>query len=201
MTRETFTDLVLDSEPTLYRVAMSMLRNEKDCEDAVQTAILTAYEKLGTLKHEEYFKTWLVRILINVCNKQLKSASKTTELNDTDLSSGNAEVSSEIRIAIESLPVKIRQVIDRKNPRRHCQKPPEQRQSIVKGLFKGLTTPPVVFTAGGVIISGLSLTNRDKRPSFGGYFLVFLKQTTHINLLCLCFFECRRVLSVWRKTY
>ena len=111
MTRETFTDLVLDSEPTLYRVAMSMLRNEKDCEDAVQTAILTAYEKLGTLKHEEYFKTWLMRILINVCNKQLKSASKTTELNDTDLSSGNAEVSSEIRIAIESLPVKIRQVI------------------------------------------------------------------------------------------
>ena len=100
MTRETFTDLVLDSEPTLYRVAMSMLRNEKDCEDAVQTAILTAYEKLGTLKHEEYFKTWLVRILINVCNKQLKSASKTTELNDTDLSSGNAEVSSEIRQVI-----------------------------------------------------------------------------------------------------
>ncbi len=49
MTRETFTDLVLDSEPTLYRVAMSMLRNEKDCEDAVQTAILTAFEKLGTL--------------------------------------------------------------------------------------------------------------------------------------------------------
>ena len=111
MTRETFTDLVLDSEPTLYRVAMSMLRNEKDCEDAVQTAILTAYKKLGTLKHEEYFKTWLMRILINVCNKQLKSASKTTELNDADLSSGNAEVSTEIRIAIESLPVKIRQVV------------------------------------------------------------------------------------------
>ena len=35
MTREAFTDLILDSEPTLYRVAMSMLRNEKDCEDAV----------------------------------------------------------------------------------------------------------------------------------------------------------------------
>ena len=35
MTREAFTDLILDSEQTLYRVAMSMLRNEKDCEDAV----------------------------------------------------------------------------------------------------------------------------------------------------------------------
>ena len=38
MTREEFTNLILDSEQTLYRVAMSMLRNEKDCEDAVQTA-------------------------------------------------------------------------------------------------------------------------------------------------------------------
>ena len=95
MTRETFTDLVLDSEPTLYRVAMSMLRNEKDCEDAVQTAILTAFEKLGTLKQEQYFKTWLVRILMH----------------DTDISSDSAEASTEIRMAIESLPVKIRQVV------------------------------------------------------------------------------------------
>ena len=111
MTRETFTDLVLDSEPTLYRVAMSMLRNEKDCEDAVQTAILTAYEKLGTLKQEQYFKTWLVRILINVCNKQLRSAAKTTELHDTDISSDSAKASTAIRMAIESLPVNIRQVV------------------------------------------------------------------------------------------
>ena len=111
MNREAFTDLVLESEQTLYRVAMSMLRNEKDCEDAVQTAVLTAFEKLGTLKHEEYFKTWLVRILINVCNKQLKSAVKTTELHDTDITADSAETATEIRMAIESLPVKIRQVV------------------------------------------------------------------------------------------
>ena len=111
MTREEFTNLILDSEQTLFRVAMSMLRNEKDCEDAVQTAVLTAYEKLGTLKQEQYFKTWLVRILINVCNKQLRSAAKTTELHDTDISLDSAEASTEIRMAIESLPVKIRQVV------------------------------------------------------------------------------------------
>lgn len=111
MNREEFTDLILDSESTLYRVAMSMLRNEKDCEDAVQTAILTAFEKLGTLRQEQYFKTWLVRILINVCNKQLKSAAKTTELHDTDISSDSAEASTEIRMAVESLPVKIWQVV------------------------------------------------------------------------------------------
>ena len=111
MTRETFTDLILESEPTLYRVSMSMLKNEKDCEDAVQTAILTAYEKLGTLKHEEYFKTWLVRILINVCNRQLKTASRNAELNSTDVACSGSETVTEIRVAIESLPAKIRQVI------------------------------------------------------------------------------------------
>ena len=111
MTKERFTELVLESENTLYRVSMSMLQNESDCEDAVQTAILTAYEKLGTLKQEQYFKTWLVRILINVCNKQLRSAAKTTELHDTDISSDSAEASTEIRMAIESLPVNIRQVV------------------------------------------------------------------------------------------
>ena len=77
----------------------------------MQTAILKAFEKLGTLKHEQYFKTRLVRILINVCNKQLKSAAKTKELSDTDTSSDNTETSTEIRMAIESLPVKIRQVV------------------------------------------------------------------------------------------
>ena len=36
----------------MCKVAMSMLRNEKDCEDAMQTAILSAFKKLSTLKHE-----------------------------------------------------------------------------------------------------------------------------------------------------
>lgn len=80
MTKEKFTALVLESEQTLYRVSMSMLKNESDCEDAVQTAILTAYEKLSDLKHEEFFKTWLVRILINACHKQLRFRSRHTEL-------------------------------------------------------------------------------------------------------------------------
>ena len=71
MTRDEFSKRVLESEQTLYRISMSMLKNETDCEDAVQTAILTAYEKLSTLKEEQYFRTWLVRILINICNREL----------------------------------------------------------------------------------------------------------------------------------
>lgn len=111
MTRETFTDLILDSEPTLYRVAMSMLKNEKDCEDAVQTAILTAYEKLGTLKNETFFKTWLVRILINACNKQLNKRKTHAELYETDITAASSAEAVEVRLALESLPLKIKQVV------------------------------------------------------------------------------------------
>ena len=112
MTKETFTKLVLESERTLYRVSMSMLKNESDCEDAVQTAILTAYEKLGTLKKEEFFKTWLVRILINVCNKQRNHNKRLVDISDhTGASEPSFDVSVDVKIALENLPVKLREVI------------------------------------------------------------------------------------------
>lgn len=107
-----FTDKVLASEETLYRISRSMLRNEQDCEDAVQDAILTAYSKLNTLKNEDYFKTWLVRILINKCNQRLKQKKRCVsaevlpeDANDT------LGGSVEIRMAIESLNPKVRIVL------------------------------------------------------------------------------------------
>ena len=114
MNKEEFTSLVIDSEEMLYKISMSMLKNEKDCEDAVQTAILTAYEKLNTLKKEEYFKTWIVRILINICNKQLNTRNKIVDISDYQNANPASNVSSEeleVRLADESLPIKIRQVV------------------------------------------------------------------------------------------
>lgn len=69
MDKNNFAEEVQKSEATLYHVSKSILQNDKDCEDAVQEAILKAYKKLGSLKKEEFFKTWLVRILINECYK------------------------------------------------------------------------------------------------------------------------------------
>lgn len=67
MDKSVFTKKVFESECTLYRVAKSILIEDQDCEDAVQNALLKAYDKLNTLKEERYFKTWLIRILINEC--------------------------------------------------------------------------------------------------------------------------------------
>lgn len=111
MTKEQFTQNILDCEEMLFRISMSMLKNEADCQDAMQTAILLAYEKLYTLKNQEYFKTWIVRILINVCNKQLKFRQKSIEIKDYYKTEDSSQETAEIRMLVESLPVKIRQVI------------------------------------------------------------------------------------------
>ena len=111
MTKEKFTSLVLDCEETLYRISVSMLKSEKDAEDATQTAILKAYEKISTLREERYFKTWLVRILINICKKQLRNKGNFTQFQDDYSSLGISFEYIEVRTAIESLPLKIRQVV------------------------------------------------------------------------------------------
>ena len=76
MDREQFTSAVLAAEPTLYRVAKTMLRSEHDCADAAQQAILRAWEQLDSLRSTRYFKTWLVRILINECSTILRRQEK-----------------------------------------------------------------------------------------------------------------------------
>lgn len=67
MDKQTFQNSVLSTEQMLYRISKSICFYESDCEDAVQSAILKAYEKLDTLREEKYFRTWITRILINEC--------------------------------------------------------------------------------------------------------------------------------------
>ncbi len=67
MDKQGFTEQVLEAEDTLYRVAWSILRNEADCQDAVQEAVLRAWAKLDSLREPRYFRTWLIRILIREC--------------------------------------------------------------------------------------------------------------------------------------
>lgn len=56
MDREQFTSAVLAAEPTLYRVAKTMLRSEHDCADAAQQAILRAWEQAGFAAQHAVFQ-------------------------------------------------------------------------------------------------------------------------------------------------
>ncbi len=67
MLQADFIQRVRACERRLYRVARTMLPQESDCEDAVQEALLRAWDRLDTLREEAWFETWLIRILINQC--------------------------------------------------------------------------------------------------------------------------------------
>lgn len=56
----------------LYKTALSFLRNEEEAIEAIQEVTYRAYKSIRTVKDVSYFKTWLVRIMINYCNDQLK---------------------------------------------------------------------------------------------------------------------------------
>ena len=67
--KEAFEDLMQIQAQSMYKVAKAILKNDEDVLDAMQETALTCWEKIGTLKQERYFKTWLIRILINHCNE------------------------------------------------------------------------------------------------------------------------------------
>lgn len=80
MDKEAFADVVLSSTDSLYRISKSILKNDADCEDAVQEAIATGFGKLSTLRQEAYAKTWLTRILIFECYSLLKKREKSAAI-------------------------------------------------------------------------------------------------------------------------
>ena len=64
---EAFIALMEENKQGMYKVAKGFLRNEEDVADVMQETVLDCYEKIGTLNQSAYFKTWLIRILMNNC--------------------------------------------------------------------------------------------------------------------------------------
>ena len=50
--------------------------NEDDINEAVQETMIEAYKEIKKLKYNQYFKTWIIKILINKCNKQYRKNKK-----------------------------------------------------------------------------------------------------------------------------
>ena len=75
MTKEQLGSLILDSERQLYSTAKTILFSDYDCADAIQETIVKAFSNVGTLKNDNYARTWLIRILINECYSLVRKSS------------------------------------------------------------------------------------------------------------------------------
>ena len=72
MGREEFARRVQAVRERLYRAAYLYLGSEADALEAVDEAVYQALRNLKKLRQSEYFETWLTRILINECHKELR---------------------------------------------------------------------------------------------------------------------------------
>ena len=52
---------------SMYRVAYSYMQNEHDANDALQEMTYQCLKNIHKVQTPQYFKTWLVRIVINTC--------------------------------------------------------------------------------------------------------------------------------------
>jgi len=91
----------------MYRVAWSILRNEADVQDALQEAVLKAWEKRDKLCEEKYFRTWITRILINVCYDTQRMHRKIVPLDKIPVQSFSVP-DPDLAMALEALPEKLR---------------------------------------------------------------------------------------------
>ena len=106
--------ILLDNMQSMYRVAYGILRTEEEISDAVSNTVVIVFEKIQTLKNEEFFKTWLTRILINECYKiynQNKKIVYLENVNQEKLTYNDQYVDHEIRNLVKNLDKDLKQIV------------------------------------------------------------------------------------------
>jgi RNA polymerase sigma-70 factor (ECF subfamily) len=79
-----FEQLVARYDAKLLRIAQHVTHNREDSEDAVQDALLKAYQHLGEFREDAQFSTWLTRITINEALSRLRKRRTTKEVSLDD---------------------------------------------------------------------------------------------------------------------
>lgn len=108
MTREGFEQRVTAGQKRMYRIARGYLSGEHDCLDAVSEAILKAWQKLDSLHNEQYFDTWITRILIRECINIQRRQSRTSPVPDVAEQPARPSDYGELRQALDALAQKLR---------------------------------------------------------------------------------------------
>ncbi|WP_391204255.1 sigma-70 family RNA polymerase sigma factor [Psychrobacillus sp. L4] len=64
--------LITKHKQAMYYVSKTILRNDEDCADAIQESVIKAYQNIHKLNEASYFKTWLMRIVMNECYQLIR---------------------------------------------------------------------------------------------------------------------------------
>lgn len=129
---EAFASLTAAVGDHCMAIAFRILRDMDLAEDAVQTAFVTAWRQLRSLREPDRFEAWLHRLLVRSCyHEASRLRRRASGLVDLD-SAGDAS------------PDALLNVHDRDQLDRAFRKlPPEQRAVLVFRYYLGLTVPEI----------------------------------------------------------
>jgi RNA polymerase sigma-70 factor, ECF subfamily len=125
---DAFEELVRRHRLGTYRVALRMLGNESDAEDATQDAFVQAWRKLAGFRADAAFSTWMYRIVTNRCLNMLRARRRTEPLpTDREAPASRPDRIAEGRWQVDDLTRAIGRLT------------PEQRAPLVLRELEGLT--------------------------------------------------------------
>ncbi len=119
--RDALISLLRQIETHVYRTAFYILGNEQDAMDAAQEALLRIYTKINSYEEKALFKTWVQRIVTNICIDKFRKTKATVSIEEHNMvftAERNVEeqvvssdIAKDIREAIDKLPEHHRAVV------------------------------------------------------------------------------------------
>ncbi len=84
--KKAYAELVERHKDKAMTLALKMLRNREDAEEALQDAFVRAFNALPRFEQKSSFSTWFYRIVYNVCASELgkRKEEHYTSINDED---------------------------------------------------------------------------------------------------------------------
>lgn len=111
MTAEQFALHIEEIKYKLYRTALLYLNSEALALDAVDESVYKALRSLKKLRQPEYFDTWITRILINECYKELKRQKRHGSFEELPEAAAESFDSLPLREAIARLPKELKEIV------------------------------------------------------------------------------------------
>ena len=119
--RDALIALLREIETHVYRTAYYILNNEQDAMDAAQEALIRIYTKIGSYEEKAQFKTWVQRIVTNICIDKFRRTKASVSIEEHNMvfpTENNVEeevmssyAAQDIREAIQQLPEHHRTVV------------------------------------------------------------------------------------------
>jgi RNA polymerase sigma-70 factor (ECF subfamily) len=83
--RDALITLLREIEHQVYRTAYYILNDEQDAMDASQEALIRIYTKIGSYEEKAQFKTWVQRIVTNICIDKFRRTKPTVSIDEHEL--------------------------------------------------------------------------------------------------------------------